>query len=255
MKGLAFGAILKARNGDRVVYWNNNGRRHHLPKRVLHACQSTAGLPPIVAARAALRGPASRFIYLNRQHQDKGVELGVDAAARNTSCLRQPSFGCRWLKTCRRAPPSTHQLARQEPRERRFPLPARFLKPGRATRRGTADVLDARHAGMTDDYTLVTRLWVVGGRVVTSIKFTGLANQDERHIFGDVLKRQVIEVRFTSKTDVVTFEVTAPRISSPRGGQRPDSAAAPKVAGRLEPRSNIPHREVCGFTPSSIRPR
>ena len=56
--------------------------------------------------------------------------------------------------------------------------------------------------GRTDAYTLVNGGFGVrwaGERVVTSIKFTNLANQEVmQHIFGDVIKRQVVgEVRLT----------------------------------------------------------
>jgi len=58
------------------------------------------------------------------------------------------------------------------------------------------DVLDARFAGKTDAYTLLNGAFGVrwaGGRVVTSIKGTNLANQEVmQHIFGDVLKRQIV---------------------------------------------------------------
>jgi hypothetical protein len=64
------------------------------------------------------------------------------------------------------------------------------------------DVLDARFAGTTDAYTLVNGsfgLRWLGERVVTSVKVTNLANQEVmQHIFGDVLKRQVVgEVRLS----------------------------------------------------------
>ena len=62
------------------------------------------------------------------------------------------------------------------------------------------DVLDARFAGTTDSYTLVNGsfgLRWLGERVITSVKVTNLTNQEVmQHIFGDVLKRQVVgEVR------------------------------------------------------------
>ena len=62
------------------------------------------------------------------------------------------------------------------------------------------DVLDARYAGITDAFTLVNAGFGVrwaGDRVTTSVKVTNLANQEVmQHIFGDVLKRQVVgEVR------------------------------------------------------------
>ena len=63
------------------------------------------------------------------------------------------------------------------------------------------DVLDARFAGKTDAFTLVNlgagMKWA-DDRVTTSLKVTNLANQEVmQHIFGDVLKRQIVgEVRF-----------------------------------------------------------
>ena len=64
------------------------------------------------------------------------------------------------------------------------------------------DVLDARFAGTTDAYTLVNGGFGVrwaGGRVVTSVKGANLGNTEvQQHIFGDVLRRQVVgEVRFS----------------------------------------------------------
>jgi hypothetical protein len=64
------------------------------------------------------------------------------------------------------------------------------------------DVLDARFAGLSGDYTLVNGgvgvRWAAD-RVVTSVKVTNLANQEVmQHIFADVMKRQVVgEVRVT----------------------------------------------------------
>jgi hypothetical protein len=62
------------------------------------------------------------------------------------------------------------------------------------------DVLDARFASSTDSYTLLNGTFGVrwaGGKVVTSIKGTNLANQQiQMHNFGDVVRRQVVgEVR------------------------------------------------------------
>ena len=64
------------------------------------------------------------------------------------------------------------------------------------------DVLDARYAATTDAYTLVNGAFGIrwaSERLVTSIKVTNLANQEVlQHIFGDVLKRQVVgEARVT----------------------------------------------------------
>jgi hypothetical protein len=63
------------------------------------------------------------------------------------------------------------------------------------------DVLDARFAGITDAFTLVSG--AIGYRwfnekIVTSLKLTNIGNQEiQQHIFGDILRRQVVgEVRF-----------------------------------------------------------
>jgi iron complex outermembrane receptor protein len=58
------------------------------------------------------------------------------------------------------------------------------------------DVLDSRYHGTTDAYTLVNAGFGVrwnGERLVTSIKLVNLTNEDvQQHVFGDILKRQVI---------------------------------------------------------------
>ncbi|MFO7695161.1 MAG: TonB-dependent receptor [Vicinamibacterales bacterium] len=64
------------------------------------------------------------------------------------------------------------------------------------------DVLDARYAGTTGSFTLLNGGFGVrwmGGRLVTSLKGTNLANQDVmQHVFGDVIKRSIVgEVRVT----------------------------------------------------------
>jgi outer membrane receptor protein involved in Fe transport len=62
------------------------------------------------------------------------------------------------------------------------------------------DVLDARYYGTTDSYTMLNagagRRWN-GGKLITSISVTNILNQEiQQHIFGDVIKRQVLaEVR------------------------------------------------------------
>ncbi len=58
------------------------------------------------------------------------------------------------------------------------------------------DVLDDRFHGTTDSYTLVNGgfgLKWFNGQLTTSVKVINLANQDvQQHVFGDILKRQVI---------------------------------------------------------------
>jgi len=62
-------------------------------------------------------------------------------------------------------------------------------------------VLDARYAGVTNAFTLVNAGFGVrwlGEKVVTSLKLTNIGNEQvQQHIFGDIMKRQVVgEVRF-----------------------------------------------------------
>ena len=62
------------------------------------------------------------------------------------------------------------------------------------------DVLDSRYHGTTDAYTLVNGgfgLKWLGEQLTTTVKIINLLNEDvQQHVFGDVLKRQVIgEVR------------------------------------------------------------
>ena len=58
------------------------------------------------------------------------------------------------------------------------------------------DVLDARYHGTTEAYTLINGGFGVrwmNDQLTTSVKVINLANEDvQQHVFGDVLKRQVI---------------------------------------------------------------
>jgi outer membrane receptor protein involved in Fe transport len=58
------------------------------------------------------------------------------------------------------------------------------------------DVLDSRYHGTTDAYTLVNAGFGVkwaDDRIRTTLKIVNLANEDvQQHVFGDILKRQVI---------------------------------------------------------------
>ena len=64
------------------------------------------------------------------------------------------------------------------------------------------DVLDARFAGPTEAYTQVNGAFGVKflrDKLTTSIKVINLLNDDiQSHVFGDIIKRQVVgEVRVT----------------------------------------------------------
>jgi outer membrane receptor for ferrienterochelin and colicins len=163
---------------------------------------------PLLASRGVFL-PA-HFTYLNLGTiKDKGFELGVDAAV-NQYVNVFTNYSFQAMPVAEDLPPGTTINDINWPAKNRVNAGfdfsrGRFLGNLLASYTGEAywqDVLDLRYAGTTDAYTLINGgvgvRWA-GERVVTSVKFINLANEDVlQHIFGDVLKRQVIgEVRFT----------------------------------------------------------
>jgi outer membrane receptor protein involved in Fe transport len=146
----------------------------------------------------------SLYTYRNLgEVKDKGFELGVEASAtRDINVFVNYSY---------QADPV---IVGFDPREANSPANNRFnagfnVSHGRflgnmdVNYSGSAywqDVLDLRYAGTTDAYTLVNGAigvrWA-GEKVVTSIKIMNIGNSEvQQHIFGDVLRRQVVgEVR------------------------------------------------------------
>lgn len=197
------------------VYWNvTDDGIYFVPDRVYTPATPPPGLPPIVVAILARLDPPvllpSRFTYLNvGRVTDKGVELGVDAPLnRFVNVFTNYSFQAK--PDAERLPAGiTIEDINWPPRNRvnagfDFSV-ARVL--GNMTVHFTddaywQDVLDARFAGTTDAYTLVNAAvgvrWA-SERVVTSLKVTNLTNEEiMQHIFGDVIKRQVMgEVRLS----------------------------------------------------------
>jgi len=172
-----------------------------------------AAIPPIIAF-PALRSAGvllpANFTYLNiGTVKDKGFELGVDAAVNQyVNVFTNYSFQAR--PVAEDLLPGTTINDINWPAKNRFNAGfdfsrGRFLGNLMASYTGEAywqDVLDLRYAGTTDDYTLINGGFGIrwaGQRVVTSLKFMNLANQEVlQHIFGDVMRRNLIgEVRFT----------------------------------------------------------
>jgi iron complex outermembrane receptor protein len=166
-------------------------------------------LPPAVLAVLPITLP-SRFTYLNLGTiKDKGVELGIDlAASRYLNVFTNYSYQAK--PEAEDLPPGTTINDVNWPPKNRFNAGfdfsySRFLGNMSVSYTDEAywqDVLDLRYAGTTEPYTLVNGAFGIrwaGNRVVTSIKVTNLADQEVmQHIFGDVLRRQVVgEVRFT----------------------------------------------------------
>jgi iron complex outermembrane receptor protein len=136
--------------------------------------------------------------------KDKGFELGVDAiVTRDVNVFVNYSY---------QADPVVDfdPLEANSPANNRFNAGfnvsrGRFLGNLDVSYSGSAywqDVFDIRYAGTTDAYTLVNGAFGVrwaGEKVVTSLKVTNIGNSEvQQHIFGDVLRRQVVgEVRFS----------------------------------------------------------
>ena len=198
-----------------AVYWNITvDGIYFTPNRFYSPAAPPRGLSPQLVGVLASRNPLillpSRFTYLNLGTiTDKGVELAVDAAVnRYVNMFTNYSFQAK--PVARDLPPGTTINDINWPAKNRFNAGfdfsrSRFLGNLAVSYTGEAywqDVLDLRYAGTTDAYTLINGAFGVrwaDERLVTSIKVTNLANQEAlQHIFGDVLKRQVVgEARFT----------------------------------------------------------
>jgi outer membrane receptor protein involved in Fe transport len=161
-------------------------------------------LPPAVIAAIPGGSFPAHFTYLNFGGvTQKGVELGIDGALNqfvhafaNYSWQGEPE-------------PDGFDISELNlPPENRFNIGAsvnyqRILGNLSVNYSGDAfwqDVLDARYHGTTDAYTLVNGgfgLKWLGDQLTTTVKFINLLNEDvQQHVFGDILKRQVIgEVR------------------------------------------------------------
>ncbi len=83
-------------------------------------------------------------------------------------------------------------------------------------------MLDARYHGTTESYTLVNGgfgfKWL-GDQLTTSVKVINLLNEDvQQHVFGDILKRQVIgEIGWFSKS-TFNFQLPTPNESPSNNG-------------------------------------
>ena len=209
------GVIASRATVTAAVYWNvtKNGI-YFTPNGAYTPQNPPPGLPPaVVGILASLNPPIllpSRFTYLNLGTiKDKGFELGVDAPL-NRSVNAFANYSFQAMPVAQDLPAGTSLADVNWPAKNRVNAGFDFSQ-GRILGNMSVnytdeaywqDVLDARYAGTTDAYTLVNAGFGVrwaGERVVTSLKVTNLANQEVmQHIFGDVLKRQVVgEVRFT----------------------------------------------------------
>lgn len=198
------GVVRKRATISAAVYWNHTDDAIYFTPV---AAYSPLAPPPGWPLPAAFVPPGlltSRYTYLNLgMVKDKGVELGLQTAV-NKYVNVFTNYSYEWMPTVEKFPPPFGINDINWPARNRFNAGfdftyQRFLGNLSANYTDSAywqDVLDARFAGRTDAYTLLNGAFGVrwlGDKVVTSIKATNIANQNVmEHIFGDVLKRQVL---------------------------------------------------------------
>jgi iron complex outermembrane receptor protein len=193
-----------------AVYWNNTDDAIFFQQ----ADRYTATNPPVtwppqiptfVLNLLPPPGLPSLFTYNNLGTvHDKGIELGVDAVVnRYLNVFTNYSY---------QADPDVEGF---DPSEVNFPANNKFnigfnvnysryignLSVSYTDSAYWQDVLDQRYAGTTDAFTLVNLGFGVKWlqeRLVTSLKINNLLNSEvQQHIFGDIIKRQVIgEIRY-----------------------------------------------------------
>jgi outer membrane receptor protein involved in Fe transport len=196
-----------------AVYWNETEDSINFAQSARYGIANPPPrwpLPPIVLELIAAAGSPlpSEFTYVNLgTFRDKGIELGVDAAV-NQYLNVFGNYSYQWDPDPQSADFNIAEL--NLPPNSRFNAGfnfsySRFLGNFAVNYTDEAfwqDVLDARFHGTTDAYTLINGGFGVrwaGDKVVTSIKVNNLANEEVlQHIFGDVMRRQVVgEIRVT----------------------------------------------------------
>ena len=160
---------------------------------------------PSVTAACTTGGLPSEFSYLNLgEVKNKGVELGIDGAVNSAlnvfanysyQAQPEPDFALSEINL----PPTNRFNAGFSYSEGHFLGNASVSFVDDAF---FQDVLDARFAGPTKSYTQVNGAFGVKwlkDKLQTTIKVINLLDEDiQSHVFGDILKRQVIgEVRVT----------------------------------------------------------
>jgi outer membrane receptor protein involved in Fe transport len=191
------------------VYWNNtDGSIGFTPVAFYSAAAPPPGwpLPPAFVPPNTL---PSRYTYLNLGTvKDKGIELGVDTVV-NPFVTAFVNYSYQWKPEIEDFPAGLTINDINWPAENRFNIGLNLnyrkwlgnFSVNYTDEAYWQDVLDARFAGTTDAFTLVNgsigyRWW--NEKIVTTLKLTNIGNQEiQQHIFGDILRRQVVgEVRF-----------------------------------------------------------
>jgi len=210
------GVVLKRATVTAAAYWNNTKDGiYFTPNGAYSAANPPPGwpLPPAVLTVLALNNPPvvlpSSFTYLNLGNvKDKGIELGVDGAV-NRYLNVFTNYSYQWMPVAEDLPAGTSINDINWPAKNRFNAGFDFnyqrlignMSVNHTDSAYWQDVLDVRYAGVTKPFTTANAgigvKWA-GDRVVTSLKVMNLTNEDvQQHIFGDIIKRQVVgEARF-----------------------------------------------------------
>jgi iron complex outermembrane receptor protein len=190
------------------VYWNNtDGAIGFTPVTFFSPAAPPPGWP-LPPAFVPVNTLPSSYTYLNLGTvKDRGIELGADAVV-NRFVNVFANYSYQWMPEVEDLPLGITINDFNWPAKNRVNVGfaanyQRYLGNLSVSYTDTAywqDVLDVRYAGTTDAYTLVNGAFGVkwlGEKIVTSVKATNLANQEvQQHIFGDILRRQVVgEVR------------------------------------------------------------
>jgi outer membrane receptor for ferrienterochelin and colicin len=204
------GTLKRRATVNASLYWNNTENGIYFTPIAFYSPAAPPPGWPLPPAFVPANQLTSRFTYLNfGTIKDKGIELGVDAQA-NRYVNVFANYSYQWMPEIEDFPAGTGINDINWPSKNRFNTGldfhySRFLGNLSVNYTDTAywqDVLDVRFAGATDAFTLVNGTFGVkwmGDRLVTSVKGVNLGNTEAmQHIFGDVLKRQIVgEARFT----------------------------------------------------------
>jgi outer membrane receptor protein involved in Fe transport len=187
-----------------AVYWNNTDDAISFTPVAAYSSSSPPPGWPLPPAFVPPNLLTSRYTYLNiGTVKDKGVELGIEAAvSRYINVFANHSY--QWMPEVEGLPAGSSINDINWPAKNRFNAGGSFTYSryfGNLSVHFTdeaywQDVLDARFAGTTDSFTLVNGAFGVkwlGEKVVTSFKLTNIGNQQvQQHIFGDIMKRQIV---------------------------------------------------------------
>jgi outer membrane receptor protein involved in Fe transport len=157
-------------------------------------------LPPAIIPLIRPQGFPASFTYKNfGETTQKGLELGVD-----TSMNQYMSFFANYSYQTKPEPKGFDISELNLPPKNRFNVGTSFtysrvlgnFSVSYSDKAFWQDVLDDRYHGTTKAYTLVNAGFGVRwftDQLTTSVKATNLGNQDvQQHVFGDVIKRQVV---------------------------------------------------------------